>query len=210
MTSGTGPTASPCTAGGDASGQRLFAIVLAAGSSSRFGSPKQLATYRGEPLVTRAVRLAESICGPRSVLVSGHEWGLVVEACRPLRGFFVNNTRHATGMGSSIACGVRSVTGCADAVLLLLADQPLITASHIEQLVKTWARSPDEITATSFAETAGPPVIFPRRYFSELTKLQGDQGARSVLTQAGQHAHRIELGAAATDVDRPDDLATLP
>ena len=210
VTTGTGPTASSRAPGADASDKRLFAIVLAAGSSSRFGSSKQLVTYGGAPLVTRAVRLAESICGSRSVLVSGHQWRPVVEACRPLQGFFVNNTRHRTGMGSSIACGVRSVTGAADAVLLLLADQPLITASHLEQLVSTWTRSPDEITAASFAETAGPPVIFPRRYFTGLGKLQGDRGAREILTSAGSDLRTVKLEEAAADIDEPEDIDRLP
>ena len=209
MTTGTGPTASSFTAGGKACGKRLFAIVLAAGTSSRFGSSKQLVTYHGALLVTRAVRLAENICGPRSVLVSGHGWRPVVEACRPLQGFFVNNTRYRTGMGGSIACGVRSVTGAADAVLLLLADQPLITANHLQQLVTTWAQSPDEITATSFAETAGPPVIFPRRYFTKLSELRGDQGAREILASAGSHVHAVKLEEAVADIDVPEDIDRL-
>jgi CTP:molybdopterin cytidylyltransferase MocA len=210
VTTGTGPTASSRTAGRNASEKRLFAIVLAAGGSRRFRSSKQLVTYDGAPLVTRAVRLAESICGPRSVLVSGHRWRPVVDACRPLQGFFVNNTRHRTGMGGSIACGVRSVTGAADAVLLLLADQPLITASHLEQLVTAWIQSPAEIAATSFAETAGPPVIFPRRYFTRLSELQGDRGAREILTSAGSPVRTVKLEEAAVDIDEPEDIDRLP
>jgi CTP:molybdopterin cytidylyltransferase MocA len=209
VTNGTEQAASSHAAGGNAVERRLFAIVLAAGSSARFGSSKQLATYDGMPLVARAVRLAESICGPRSVLVAGHQWRPIVEVCRPLQGFFVNNIRYRSGMGSSIACGVRAVAGAADGVLLLLADQPLITASHLDQLVITWTRSPDEITATSFAETAGPPVIFPRGYFTALSVLQGDRGAREVLISAGSHVHAVTLEEAAADIDVPEDIDRL-
>jgi molybdenum cofactor cytidylyltransferase len=210
VTNGSEQAASSHAAGGSAGERQLFAIVLAAGSSARFGSSKQLAMYDGIPLVTRAVRLAESICGPRSVLVAGSQWRPIVEVCRPLQGFFVNNIRYRSGMGSSIACGVKAVAGTADGVLLLLADQPLITTRHLNQLVMTWTRSPDEIIATSFAATAGPPVIFPRRYFTALSELQGDRGAREILISAGSHAHAVTLEEAAADIDVPEDIDRLP
>lgn len=196
------------TSSSGGSEKRLFALVLAAGSSSRFGSSKQLALYRGTALVARAVRLAEDICGPRSVLVAGHEWHRVVEACRPLQGFFVNNTQYGSGMSSSIACGVSSITGATDAVLLLLADQPLITVSHLEQLVGIWARSPDSAAATSFAGTSGPPVIFPSRYFAGLRRLRGDRGARELLADASDLC-TVTLEDAAADIDVSEDLDRL-
>lgn len=188
---------------------RLFAVVLAAGTGSRFGSTKQLAAFHDAPLVSRAVRLAEKVCGPASMLVAGHEWRAVVEACRPLEGFFVYNAEHRSGMGGSIACGVRAVMGAADAVLLLLADQPLITTEHLEHLIAAWKLSPETILATSFAGTAGPPVIFPRQYFDELSRLQGDRGARSILSGAGRQVQHVRFEDAAADIDRLEDLRRL-
>ena len=192
-----------------ASDERLFAIVLAAGSGSRFGGPKQLAIYDGMPLAVRAVRIAEAVCGPRSLLVAGHEWRAVVDACRPLQGFFINNTAYRGGMGGSIACGVKAVREAADAVLLMLADQPLVTVDHLRQLIAARGDSSDCIAVTSFAGTEGPPVIFPRSCFADLGELQGDQGARVVLEGAGGRTRRVGFEPAAVDVDAPADLKSL-
>jgi molybdenum cofactor cytidylyltransferase len=188
---------------------RLFAIVLAAGLSTRFGSPKQLAPFGGMPLVTRAVRLAESVCGSRSVLVAGHEWQSVVTACEPLEGFFVNNTRHRAGMGTSIACGVRSVINAADAVFLLLADQPRMKKAHLQRLEAAWLESPMSIVATAFAGTFGPPVLFPAQDFNDLIALRGDSGAREILLRAGHRVRCVASEDACADIDDEQDLERL-
>lgn len=188
----------------------VFAVVLAAGSSSRFGASKQLEEYRHAPLVRRAVRLAESVCGAKSVLVTGHDWRAVFNACTPLAGFLAHNADYRTGLGGSIAAGVRAVAHCADAVLLMLADQPLIVGTHLEALIAEWRASPDSIVTTAFAETEGPPVLFPASDFRSLMALRGDRGARSILTGSPDRVRAVPFEPAALDVDRPEDLAHLP
>ena len=187
----------------------LFAIVLAAGESSRFGSTKQLAPFDGGTLVGHALRTAESVCGPRSLLVVGNEWQDVVAACRPQQGFFVRNPHYADGLASSIRCGVEAVAGSADAVLLMLADQPLIQADHLEELIARWRELPDRIVASGYSETLGPPVVFPREYFPALCSLDGDSGAKRVLEQYADLLVTVRNDAASTDVDRPEDLEAL-
>lgn len=190
--------------------KNLIAVVLAAGAGSRFGGRKQLHAYRGTPLVTRAVRLAESVCGPRTLLVTGNDWRPVFDACAPLAGFLLRNDDWRSGIGSSIAAATRAISGSADALLLLLADQPLITEGHLRALVDAWNDSPRLIAATAFAGVTGPPVLFPARYFPALSALSGDQGARSVLTGAGAEVRTVPFEPAAVDIDRPEDLASLP
>jgi molybdenum cofactor cytidylyltransferase len=187
----------------------LFALVLAAGESSRFGSPKQLASYRGDTLAGTAIRVAESVCGRRSVLVTGFEWERVVAACAPQQGFFVVNERFREGMSTSVRTGVAAIADVADAVLLMLADQPLVTAGHIDQLVDAWGGSADTIVASAFADTLGPPAIFPARYFDELCALDGDRGARPVIDSNVDHVVSVAIREAEADVDRPEDLENL-
>ena len=191
------------------SGRTLFALVLAAGSSSRFGASKQLQPFRGEALVRRAVRLAEASCGHNSLLVTGGNWREVAEAGKPLAGFLVRNDRFEQGLASSIACGVRAVSAAADAVLLLLADQPLISTEHLTNMIERWSAAPQRIFATGYAGTLGPPAIFPRSRFAELLALQGDHGARAVLQKNAATVVTIPFENAAIDVDTPADLAGI-
>jgi len=184
----------------------LYAIVLAAGSATRFGATKQLAKFAGEPLVTRAVRTAERVCGPHTVLVAGHDWQDVAAACEPLQGFLVYNPRFADGMSSSLRQGIRSVGDLADGILLMLADQPLVSTGHLESLVKAWATSPDSICASAYANTKGPPVVFPQRLYGDLMDLRGDRGARTLIDSDTDRVISIQCEDAAIDIDTPDDL----
>ena len=148
----------------------VFAVVLAAGTASRFGRTKQLEVLEGKTLVGRAMSVARSVCGIRSVLVVGHDSGPVVDAAGEL-GYVVVNDHYEDGIGGSIAAAVRAVSHVADAILLTLADQPLVTAAHLESLIEAWSGDDDEIVATSFADALGPPVLFPPGAFGTLSKI---------------------------------------
>lgn len=186
---------------------QLFAIVLAAGTSSRFGAVKQLQPWHGAPLVRGATALAEHACGERSMLVVGHQWRKVVAACRPLTGFIAVNDAYREGIGTSIRSGVQRVAHVADGVLVLLADQPLITRRHLDRLCARWRESPDSIVASRYSGTVGPPIVFPKRDFAALCALTGDAGARGVVARAANRVIAVEFENAAVDIDRPEDLA---
>lgn len=187
--------------------RRLFAIVLAAGSSSRFGSCKQLADYRGQPLVRYAVRAAESVCGSNSLLVVGKDWQAVHAACAPLSGFLVCNDNPRSGMAGSIVAGVAAVAETADAVLIMLADQPLVDTHCLQPLVDAWQQHEERIVCTTHAGIPGPPSIFPAACFPELQVLAGDRGARSLLERHADRVVRVPSAAASVDIDTPQDMA---
>ncbi len=188
---------------------RLFALVLAAGLSERFGAVKQLAHYRGQPLAAHALRIAESVCSNRTLLVTGHHGAAVHEACAPIAGFRVHNSDYRRGLASSIAHGVAALRHAADGVLVLLADQPLIDQQHLARLAARWSAAPERVVATAYAGKSGVPVIFPQRLFDDLCKLTGGNGAQVLLQRCGSDILTVHCEAAATDVDRPEDLAEL-
>ena len=187
----------------------IFAVVLAAGASTRFGRTKQLEQFEGVSLAAGAMRKAESVCGAQSVLVTGKDWQKVADTCAPLAGYFVINTDYEQGLASSIACGVRSVAESADAILLMLADLPLVTTEHLTNLIDAWAESPQKIVASAFEDTLGPPIVFPKADFDALMQLSGDRGARPIIDANKGRVQAIPCEEAAFDIDRPEDLAGI-
>ena len=185
-------------------------LVMAAGAGRRFGSTKQLARYRGLSLVDRACQLAEAVCAGPVVLVTGADHLAVIRDTQLAAGFIVHNERHAEGLATSNAVAVQAVADVAGSVLVLLADQPLITRHYLRRLLRRAAAAPDCIIASEFAGTQGPPALFPQHYFAELAQLQGDRGARSLLQRHRDRVITLQCDDAATDVDRPDDLTALP
>lgn len=191
------------------SAETIFAIVLAAGSASRFGATKQLAEIDGVPLVQRATNIATAVCRTNTVLVVGHDWQAVVNGCGPLQGFLVCNEDYATGVGSSLATAVRTVRHVASAVVVLLADQVMIPVEHVQALCDTWSGAEDEIVATAYAGARGAPVLFPRACFDELVALRGDAGGRQLLFDDRYSVREIEFENAAVDIDTPADLRRI-
>ena len=160
-------------------------------------------------MVRRAVHLAEYACEERFVLVAGNQWVDVHEACSPLKGYLVINDDFETGIASSIATGVKAVAESAEALLLILADQPLITERYLDRMIKAWSGSKTSIVCSQFANTVGPPVIFPAAYFTELSRLEGDKGARRLLGLHANNVIRLPFENAAADIDVPADLLDL-
>ncbi len=190
-------------------GPTLYAAVLAAGQSLRFGSTKLLAEFRGHALVAHAIRSAEKVCGERTVLVTGSAWQDVHLACKPLRGFLVVNENYAKGMSTSIAAAVRALPNTADGMLLTLGDQPLVTSEDLHSLAEVWRQNPELIACSRFGAQLSPPTIFPRRLFGELLELQGDRGARSVVEEHADDVRQVEMPHAQFDVDTPQALRDL-
>ena len=184
----------------------VFAAVLAAGRSQRFGRAKQLEVIGGTPLARRAAELAREACGDRSILVCGHQCLAVARAAGDAPQFLLFNERYDEGLGGSIALVASAVSHVADAVLLLFADQPLITGQHLRALIDRWSGADNEIVATAFSGTLGPPVLFPSGALGALGKLTGDKGAKSVLDDPQFDVTTIPFEDAAIDIDTPADL----
>lgn len=180
---------------------RLTAIVLAAGASSRLGQPKQLVVLDGESLIRRAVRIArEAGCDETIVVVPPHSFGDELEG---LDVTIVENRHRDEGIASSIRAGVQAAGE--GRVLLMLCDQPFITAEHLARLAGIVA----PIVATAYAGSAGAPAIFAPGMREDLLSLRDDRGAKAVIAAHRDECRTVSFEAAAADIDTPDDLEAI-
>ena len=204
---GTGPTDPAAPASG------VTLLLLAAGGSTRMGRPKQLLDYGGRPLLRHSVEQAlGSRCRPVIVVL-----GAEADACRaiiedlPVQ--MVVNHDWAQGMGSSIRAGMSAVApdgSNADAVLIALCDQPLISSAFLDSLVQLHVEQRAPMVAASYDNRPGVPALFARPLFPRLAALDGQAGAKALLQTADSgNLLTIPAPQAAVDVDTPDDYARL-
>ncbi|OLC29849.1 MAG: hypothetical protein AUH31_05960 [Armatimonadetes bacterium 13_1_40CM_64_14] len=188
----------------------VAAIILAAGASTRMGKPKLLLTHQGVPLVRRAVETAVGGGCTDVVVVLGanHEQYRPQLQGTPAR--LLHNPEFSQGMSSSIRVGIEALADDARAAIIMLADQPFIDRGVIKRLISTYVTSKAKIVACAYDGVHGAPVLFDRALFLELLLLEGDQGARHVLTIYPRNVTTIEISPnAATDIDTPEDARRL-
>lgn len=185
-------------------------IVLAAGGSSRMGSPKQLLRYRGRSLIRRAAETALETNCDRVVVVLGREAEQMRDELGSLPVSIIENQDWRNGMGSSIRTGMEALsTDDLDAVVLMLCDQPFVSASILNNLIATHLHTSKPIVASSYQNTQGAPALFSRGLFNELTSLTADEGARHVILSRPQSVATIIFPQGAFDVDTPRQYELL-
>ncbi len=187
----------------------IHACVLAAGASSRYGATKLVQDLHDTPLVQHVLVAAQGACARRVWLVVGHDQENVVAASAGLCENIVVNDEYRAGIGTSIARGVAACRDGADAILIALADQPLITAAHLNEIIVSWSGKDREIVSSCFDGITCPPILFPRTAFDALTGLTGDSGAKALLASGDFDVRSIDFPPAGFDVDTPDDLRRL-
>lgn len=187
----------------------LHAIVLAAGASGRFGSPKQLVRLAGRPLLHTAVTNAADVAGNALIVVLGAQAAELAPLLKHSAGCVVVNHEWREGIASSIRAGVARLPAACSGVMLLLADQPAVTVDDLKRLAGAWRRQPHCIAAARYAGTMGVPAIFPRALFRDLSELRGDVGARPLLRRHQDRVVGVSMERAAIDVDTPEDLLAL-
>lgn len=188
---------------------RPAGLVLAAGRGARFGRPKALVEYAGEPLVGRAVRLlAAGGCDPVLALLGAGAGDVLAAVDLP---HVVLNPGWARGMASSLACGLAAVPPEADAVVVALADQPLVGPEAVRRLITAWRGGALAAVATYGGQHRNP-VLLDREVWPALSAtLSGDAGAGPWLRAHPELVTPVACDGtgAPADIDTPDDLLTL-
>lgn len=188
----------------------IAALILAAGASTRMGTPKQLLQFRGQTFIRRTVQTAAAAgLGPIVVVVGAHA-DRVTEEIRHLNVKVLHNQEWEKGMGSSIRCGMQVIPSETSAVVILLCDQPLLTDQHLRSLVQNYRSNGAPIVASEYNGTVGVPALFSRSCFNRLARIPNNKGGKSLIEELGTTVRCVPFPEGALDVDKPSDYDALP
>jgi len=190
-------------------------IILAAGESQRFGSPKQLASFKGKPLLQWVIDASVKSDLDQIILVLGHAHDQILtkldqDLLETEIYTFINHD-YKKGQSSSLQLGLSMARVDHQAVMFLLADQPMMNATVLNRLVKAFQQSAESICVPVANGRRGNPVIFGREYFDALMKTEGDRGGRDIIRTNPQDVLEIEIEdpLVFADIDTPADLAAM-
>jgi molybdenum cofactor cytidylyltransferase len=183
-------------------------IILAAGGSSRLGQPKQNLLFNGQTLLQHAVLSGKrSKCEPIVVVL-----GANAEKIKPISGTIIlYNKDWEEGMASSIRTAIKEIQQdlSVDEVIIMLCDQPFVSAALLDNLIDKQIETDKPIVACAYKSTIGVPVLFKRMLFAELLSLQGQEGAKKILKDHSSVAAVIPFEQGSIDIDTPEDYKQL-
>lgn len=189
---------------------RFSILILAAGSSSRLGQPKQLVEFQGETLIRRITRTALSISDD-VLIVLGANADLVEQDLCPFSAQIntIFNPNWQQGMGTSISLGTKQLAPNTDVIIILLCDQPFVNTEKIQEMLQMFASFQPPIIACQYKNQLGVPMLFDKMVFPELLNLQGDKGAKTFLHKYTDKIGIVDFQEGNFDIDTLEDLNKL-
>lgn len=195
------------------------ALLLAAGSGTRFGSNKLLTLWRGRPLVSHTIAAIAAlrdhgvVTGATAVVRAGDQ--PVADLMRQAGLRLVVNPQPELGLSHSLRLGLGALAALApppDGALLFLADQPCAPREAAEEVVRAWQLGGGAVVRPRYSERPdepGHPVLLDRDAWGLAERLTGDQGLGRVLSNAPELVVHVDVDGANPDVDTPADLSLL-
>lgn len=186
----------------------IAAVVLAAGASKRFGRPKQLARFGGKPLLQHVLeRLSEAKISEVVVVLGPHAEAILREVPVGTARVVING-RAAEGLSRSLQAGLEALSPEAAGAVIVLADQPFVSAETLSRLVEAHRREHPAAVVPTYNGFRGNPVLLDRSLFAEVMKIEGDIGCRAIFGDHPGEILKLPVGDAGilTDIDTPEDL----
>lgn len=187
-------------------------VILAAGTSSRLGTPKQLLQFRGKSLLQNTVDAAVSSDANRVVVVFGANADEISKKVDKSKVSSIVNTDWSEGMASSVRNGLNEllfISPSTDAVIFMVCDQPYISSEVINELIASQKETGKPIVTCNYGETIGPPALFHRSLFPHLMQLKGDAGARKIIQQHSDDVATVLFMKGKFDIDTNEDYEAL-
>lgn len=182
-------------------------VILAAGSGSRFGGPKQLAIYRGKTFIENVIETTQRVNFQQCVVVLGSYFEKIISVIKKYPIKVINNKKWESGQSTSVKMGVDSFTGeTIDAILFLLVDQPQITINMINNVLNLFAYNKDNIIIHRYKGQDRHPILFSSCTFEDLMNIRGDQGGRQLFDKYSPAQIKLENDFLAIDIDSVTDL----
>ena len=190
--------------------KKLSILILAAGNSSRLGSPKQLIEFEGQTLIERITETALSISEEILIVLGGNS-ELILPKLERFNNVIstIYNPDWKEGMGTSIRIGVEKLAENSDLIIILLADQPFISKVLLQNMLQSYEKTQNPIVSCTYSNTLGVPILFDKSVFFELLKLNGDKGAKSFLHLYKNRISTIDFPEAIVDIDTLEDVENL-
>jgi molybdenum cofactor cytidylyltransferase len=196
--------------GGESPHLPVAAVLLAAGGSERFGGdlPKQLAVFRGVPLVRLAALAALAADVSEVLVVTGYRAEEVEAALADLDLTVVRNPDWEGGQSTSVKAGLARVSPASRGALFLTCDQPLLSTEVLDRLLAAYRATGGSIVLPVYGPRRGSPVLFDRTLFGELSRITGDTGGRQVVRRHPDDVVEVPLESEAplVDVDTAEEL----
>lgn len=191
----------------------ISATILAAGSSSRMGRDnKLLLPVHGQPIINHVCNAVMKSKIKNVVVVTGYQHSQIEEILPETIDNVMYNEQWENGMASSISLGISSLPSTIDGNMVILGDMPLLTAEIIDMIFDKFLENKGQkIVYPIWRDVQCNPVIFPKKYFSEIRSLRGDQGCKVLIKKSldstiGVHVNSSEVSF---DCDTMDDYSVL-
>jgi molybdenum cofactor cytidylyltransferase len=190
----------------------IVIVILAAGQSSRLGSPKQLLTYKGKNLLRHTVDEALETGCPSVFVVLGANSDLFRKELKDKPVMLLENADWEEGMASSIRYALKEITGTIlrpDSIIIMVCDQPYVSSALLLDLVKQKNETGKHIVACRYNAQVGTPALFHRSFFPALMELKGDKGAKKLIADHPTQVATILFPDGEKDIDTKEDYESL-
>lgn len=187
---------------------KWIAVILAAGSSSRMGKPKQFLKIDNETLIQKAANTAMDAGAGETIIVAGLDHDLIKTELHRSTIQVIVNPHSELGMGNSLKFGVDFVMKSYsnyEATVVMVCDQPLVTSSHLEKIITEHKNTKSPIVASFYSERNGVPVLFHRSMYERLLTIKDQQGAKYIIEQNPTLVKSVDFPEGAIDLDTPED-----
>lgn len=191
---------------------KIGIVILAAGSSSRLGRPKQLLQYKETTLLNNTILEASKVQNSFVVVITGANSESVLKELISAEITTCFNLDWETGMSSSIVKGLNEILllnpDC-EQCIFAVCDQPFVTTSIFENLINEHDKTGKAIVASAYSKTLGTPVLFHKKYFPELLELKGQEGAKKIIKKHVEDTSSIIFEKGNIDIDTQEDYDEL-